>query len=312
MHIISTINAKIQSVDDVPVVLVSLEGKRKFLPRPETYKEMQRLVRMHYEVDPLAVLQLHVSTWDVCGGENVEVTEAAYALLAPFLESVSIIVSTRYDRSMPTPSTTPSLRGGDETDDGLSVRERMEREKNPPRAPESQSRPVAAHRPKVESEDEEEVLVQSRYRQAPKKEFQVKQEPRALAPKEHDTSQAKSSRSVDTAEASTTSDADTHFHVLVSGPGERCQEREFKTRGGHRVSKVLAGVCKTFKLDPDRAKLMLCVPMVDEGEETVAYIECANDETMSRSGVKPGSRLVVRPDDDEEEEEEEENYDEDD
>ncbi|KAJ7086404.1 hypothetical protein B0H15DRAFT_844473 [Mycena belliarum] len=255
MHIISTINAKIQSVDDVPVVLVSLEGRRKFLPRPETYKEMQRLVRMHYEVDPLAVLQLHVSTWDVCGGENVEITEATYTLLAPFLESVSIIVATGYDRLMPTPSTTPSLRGGDETDDGLSVRERMEREKNQRRAPASQSRPVAAHRPIVESEDEEEVLVQSRYRQAPMKEFQVKQEPRALAPKEHDTSQAKSSRSVDTAEASlqaTTSDADTHFHVLVSGPGEKCQEREFRTRGGHRVSNVLAGVCKKFRLDPDR------------------------------------------------------------
>lgn len=53
---------------------------------------MQRLVRRHYEIDDRAVLQFEVSTWDVCGGQNVEVTEPAYALLAPLLDSVSVVV----------------------------------------------------------------------------------------------------------------------------------------------------------------------------------------------------------------------------
>ncbi|KAJ7684474.1 hypothetical protein DFH06DRAFT_969141 [Mycena polygramma] len=92
MHIISTINPKTQSADDVPVVLITLEGKSKFLPRPETYKEMQRLVRNHYDIDANVGLQFEVSSWDVCDGKSVEVTEAAYPLLAPLLDSVSTVV----------------------------------------------------------------------------------------------------------------------------------------------------------------------------------------------------------------------------
>lgn len=111
MHIISTINPNTRSEDDIPVVLVSLGGKSKFLPRSKTYKvcrystpippptfnqplaqEMQSLVRTHYDLDPRAALQFEVSTWDVCAGQNVEVTEGAYAFLAPLLDSVSVLV----------------------------------------------------------------------------------------------------------------------------------------------------------------------------------------------------------------------------
>ncbi|KAJ7144922.1 hypothetical protein C8R43DRAFT_891098 [Mycena crocata] len=94
MHIISTINAKTQSTEDVPVVLVNLGGKRKFLPRAETYKEMQRLVRYHYNIESSSTaLHFEVSSWDVCDGENVEVTEGAYGMLAPLLDRVSVVVA---------------------------------------------------------------------------------------------------------------------------------------------------------------------------------------------------------------------------
>jgi hypothetical protein len=40
---------------------------------------------------------------------------------------------------------------------------------------------------------------------------------------------------------------------------------------------------------------MLVVPMPDEDGEMVEHLfECANDETIARSGVKPDSKLVVR------------------
>lgn len=53
---------------------------------------MQRLVRNHYDIDAHAGLQFEVSSWDVCHGKSVEVTEAAYPLLAPLLDSVSAVV----------------------------------------------------------------------------------------------------------------------------------------------------------------------------------------------------------------------------
>lgn len=55
-------------------------------------QEMQRLVRDHYEIDSRAGLQFEVSTWDVCAGRDVEVTEAAYPFLAPLLDIVSVVV----------------------------------------------------------------------------------------------------------------------------------------------------------------------------------------------------------------------------
>ncbi|KAJ6606326.1 hypothetical protein DFH09DRAFT_1119849 [Mycena vulgaris] len=319
MHIISTINAKTQSVDNVPVVLVNVEGRRKFLPRPETHKEMQRLVRAHYEIDPNAVLQFEVSTWDVCGGQNVEVTESAYVLLAPFLDSVSVVVASGRGRTMPTPSATPSLHEEDGTEDEQSVEEQLEPKLSQGRMSQSPSRRTAARAPKVKSEEEEEILHQgeddmddatsalddeeeNRARRVPK-EFpiqstQAKEEQRRPMPKERGepVKPVAANRSDETAESSqqgTASDADERFKIIVSGPSDL--KGEFMTRGGHLVRKVLSGVCKTFKLDADRAKLMLCVEMEDEdGETGVHLFECANEETIARSGVKAYSRLVVR------------------
>ncbi|KAJ7491109.1 hypothetical protein FB451DRAFT_1552634 [Mycena latifolia] len=334
MHLISTINPKTQSVDDVPVVLVNLEGKRKFLPRPETHEDLQRLVRAHYGIDPHAALLFEVSTWDVCAGQNVEVTEAAYALLAPFMDNISVVVESGRDRVMPTPSATPPLHR-DDAEDEQSVREQLEQEFFHVHPTETPSRRAATRPPKVESEEEEEVMFE-RYgerhmdatsvqddekedhaRQVPKKESRIqnvqpKEEP---MPKERgETSKRKpvskpreaATRSDYTSESSqqTTTAEEERFNVLVSGPRSDHKEREFKTRGGHLVRKVLDGACKTFELDANRAKLMLYVPMLDDdGEETVAEFECDNEETMARSGVKPYSRLVVRLVEDEEEEE---------
>ncbi|KAJ6546868.1 hypothetical protein B0H19DRAFT_244263 [Mycena capillaripes] len=335
MHIISTINAKTQSSDDIPVVLITLEGKSKFLPRPETYKEMQRLVRAHYEVDSRAGLQFEVSTWDVCAGQSVELTEAAYPLLAPLLDSVSAVVVSA-GRGMPTPSVTPSRRGDEEIEDELAVREHLQPEPSHGRAPESPPRRV----PKVESEDEEDARrVQSRYeddadgsisvhddqgedeeedapharrvlnKEFPSERIQAKAakaapkgrgessraQPAPVPSKSRSAAHHSDDTAVEPSKAASGSNTDERFKVYVTGPRPE-HKAEFTTRGGHLVRKVLNGVCKTFKLDPERAKLMLCVSMPDEDGERVedCLFECANDETIARSGVKPDSRLVVR------------------
>lgn len=42
---------------------------------------------------------------------------------------------------------------------------------------------------------------------------------------------------------------------------------------------------------------MLCVPMDEDGETAWHQFECDKEETVARSGVEPGSRLVVRIED---------------
>jgi hypothetical protein len=115
--------------------------------------------------------------------------------------------------------------------------------------------------------------------------------------------------SEDTAKSS---DTDERFKVYIEGPLPH-HKADFMTRGGHLVRKVLSGVCKTFELDIEQfvsrpffdgafliyrsfsSRLMLVVPMPDEDGEMVEHLfECANDETIARSGVKPDSKLVVR------------------
>ncbi|KAJ7348971.1 hypothetical protein DFH08DRAFT_863968 [Mycena albidolilacea] len=379
MHIISTINQKTQSDGDIPVVLVTLDANSKFLPRPESYEAMDHLVRDYFEVGSRAGLKFEVSSWDVCGGQNVEVTEAAYPFLAPLLDCVSVVVvPDGRNRAMPTPSATPPLRGGDEEiADEQAVQDHLaEAESSNGRATTS---PPPRRALKVESEDEdEEVFVGSNYgdddvnesvnihddeeeeheeeeeeedapharrvlnkafpsakKQAKRKIVQdsdedepapvpparvvVKQEIPAERPS---TSQAKpkpkpapkahaesskapapksrgaANRSEDAGESSRAnangSDTDERFKVYVTGP-EPDHRAEFMTRGGHLVRKVLAGVCRTFDLDPEHAKLMLCMPLPNgDGEIEVVHFECANDETIARSGVKPNAKLIVR------------------
>ncbi|KAJ6620373.1 hypothetical protein B0H10DRAFT_2022628 [Mycena sp. CBHHK59/15] len=321
MHITSTINPRTQSSDDIPVVLVTFCGKSKFLPRPESYKEMQRIVRFHYEIDARIALRFEVSSWDVCFGQSVEVTEPAYALLAPLLDSVSVVIQeteSGYKRAMPTPSATPPLHGNDEFEDEQTVREELE----PQSSQGSSMGPgMPAHRrTKVESEDEDEdeIPPHSRFEddevpaaqipkhEVPKKEArrqdrhrqedELPREQSAPAPSKEQTARTETSHGDDSAESSqpqTASDGDQRFKVFISGPKSE-HKAEFMTRGGHLVRKVLGGACKTFKLDSQCARLMLCVTMEDEdGMPVVHQFECANEETMARSGVEPNARLVI-------------------
>ncbi|KAJ7253382.1 hypothetical protein B0H12DRAFT_1219225 [Mycena haematopus] len=394
MHISSTIT---KTQGDIPVVLITLDGNRKFLPRPETYEEMDRLVREHYQVDSRTRLQFEVSSWDVCAGQSAEVTEAAYPLLVPLLDSVSaVVVQGVRHRAMPSPSATPPLPAEDEIEDEQTVQDHLA-ESHHGRGTESPARRA----PNVESEDEE-VFVGSMYgddevdrldreneddgdeeeeeeeedeleedaphaRQVLNKEFPsgskqakrkvvqddeeqedvppmrqvpskalpaerkpgkgkvvqeedevpsprpVKQEPleekpqvkAKAAPKPHaesskaptpkaPKSRGLANRSADTAESSHgASGIDERFKVHIKGPrpGDKA---EFMTRGGHIVGKVLAGACKTFNLDIDHAKLMLCMPMVEDGEIQMVHFECDRDETVARSGISPNSKLIVR------------------
>ncbi|KAJ7184472.1 hypothetical protein C8R46DRAFT_1343547 [Mycena filopes] len=335
MHISSTINPRTQSTEDIPVVLVTLQGKSKFLSRPATYKELQSLVRSHYEIDARAGLRFEISTLDVSGGQSVEITEGAYPHLVSLLDSVAAVVvqAGQRDRVMPTPSATPPLRGDDELEDERTVQEDL--------APDSEVT-HSDRAPKVESEDEPEddiraedawganesasaqgddeededapparrvlnVELPSRRQQAtgaakkPTPKVTVKAESatpaRARAAGNHLDSSAESSQMA----LAASSDSDERFKVFVTGPGPN-DRAEFMTRGRHLVGKVLGGVCRTFKLDAERAKLMLCISMPDEeGDMLVHEFECANDESITRSGVKPNSRLVVRVDEDEDE-----------
>jgi hypothetical protein len=56
-------------------------------------QKLQHIVRACYKIDPHATLQFEVSTWDVCAGNSVEVTEAAYVPLAPFMDNVSVVMA---------------------------------------------------------------------------------------------------------------------------------------------------------------------------------------------------------------------------
>ncbi|KAG5643199.1 hypothetical protein DXG03_001360 [Asterophora parasitica] len=121
---------------------------------------------------------------------------------------------------------------------------------------------------------------------------------------------ANTPRAADTTSNTTTIRADERFAVTIEGPCSD-QAAEFKTRGKHGVRKVLASVCKTFNVDPERARLVLVVE--EDGEEAM-YI-CNPEETMEMCGVRPDSHLLLQVEDyeeeAEEEEEEEEEYDDD-
>ncbi|KAJ7771495.1 hypothetical protein B0H16DRAFT_1513716 [Mycena metata] len=343
MHISSRINPRTQSAEDVPVVLVTLGGKSKLLPRPSTHKEMQRLVRSHYDIDAQAGLQFEVNSWDICEGQNVEITEAAYPHLVALLDSVFVIVAQgQRDRVMPTPSATPPLLGDDELEDERTVQEDL--------APNHEEEDQSDRTPKVKSDaEEEDALAESaseedalasaqgdnddaeendapQVQQAIKNEFPshrqqareaaakkparpapapapARAKPRAVA--DRPDSSAESSRM---AVAAASSDSDERFNVQVKGPGPN-DKADFTTRRGHLVGKVLNGVCKNFKLDVKHAKLMLLLPDEDEdGKPLWHECELANDETIGFSGVKPHSRLIVRIEGAEEDGDEDEEY----
>ncbi|KAJ7221567.1 hypothetical protein GGX14DRAFT_430181, partial [Mycena pura] len=371
MHLISTINAKTQATEDVSVLLVNLDGERKFLPRPETYKDLQRIVRSHYEIDSRAVLKFNVSTLDVCEGQDAEVTESAYPSLAPFLDVISVVIGAPgRDGGMRTPAATPPLPvhadsedqedvqpepgsstsrrpentssrvesdtdtedeevfagsryGADDASDSASTQDDDDEEDDdaphtrrvlnsefPAQLPRVKAEPVPAQLPRVKAEPESQ-------RTPTRREETPRANTHALAPTGSsraagaslDRTDSTASRDtvpdgaaaaldrVDSAASRDTRRSDARFKIYITGP-RRNDRAEFMTRRGHSVRKVLAGACKTFGLDEDRARLMLCVRIPEDGEMQVHHVECNKDETVAQSGVMARSELVVFEDED--------------
>ncbi|KAK0212197.1 hypothetical protein DFS33DRAFT_1279871 [Desarmillaria ectypa] len=87
-------------------------------------------------------------------------------------------------------------------------------------------------------------------------------------------------------------DLDKHFEVTVIGPLDN-QRARLKTRGRYQVKKVLHGVCKSFGIPFDTARLIHIVKAVEDGTEIVGQFECDNDETMAYCGIKENAQLAV-------------------
>ncbi|CAK5265127.1 unnamed protein product [Mycena citricolor] len=333
MHIVSTVNAKNQSHQDIPVVLVSFDETRKFLPRCETYKEMQRIVKLNFGIDARTALILEVSTWDVCAGQNVEVTEGAYTLLAPFIDTLTVAVDPTGLARNP-PATTLSWPEDTEVD-MVVIQPDVARSAAP-----SSSRHAGGFYPTPEAEEEEEEeeeevdrsihvqddneedpphsrraltkeLSEARSRtqpnpgsatSSPKKASSSKQ----LTPKVKPApivaaSRNASIRSNQRAESSqaaanatqTSRGDDERFKISITGPDN--ERAEFTTRGGHSIRKVLGGACKNFDVDFDQARLFLFSQ--DRNGRTIE-IECDKDETVAQAGLVPHCRLIIRMDED--------------
>ncbi|KAH7920606.1 hypothetical protein BV22DRAFT_1132942 [Leucogyrophana mollusca] len=72
------------------------------------------------------------------------------------------------------------------------------------------------------------------------------------------------------------------------------QQAMFHVRPNSRVSKVVAGACKSFRLDYDSAQLFLIVTMEEDGEEMEHLFECDIGDTMSRVGAEEGSKFIIK------------------
>ncbi|KAG6880093.1 hypothetical protein C0992_006367 [Termitomyces sp. T32_za158] len=80
------------------------------------------------------------------------------------------------------------------------------------------------------------------------------------------------------------------FMVTVYGP-RNGQGADFRTRGGHKIRKVLESACKTFQLPFERSQLVLEV----EHEDVTQYY-CDPDETVGACGIDTDTRLLVQVD----------------
>ncbi|KAK0493137.1 hypothetical protein EDD18DRAFT_1180754 [Armillaria luteobubalina] len=100
-------------------------------------------------------------------------------------------------------------------------------------------------------------------------------------------------------------DLDKYFEVTVIGPQDR--RAKLKARGRYQVKKVLRGVCKSFEIPFETARLIHIVRFVEDGIESMEQFKCDNDDTMATCGIKENAQLIVI-----QREEDEESYDEDD
>ncbi|KAK0470804.1 hypothetical protein IW261DRAFT_921528 [Armillaria novae-zelandiae] len=101
-------------------------------------------------------------------------------------------------------------------------------------------------------------------------------------------------------------DLDEYFEVTIIGPQDR--RAILKARGRYQVKKVLRGVCRSFEIPFETARLIHIVRFVEDGIESMERFECENDDTIASCGIKENAQLAVV----QQEEEEEESYDEDD
>ncbi|KAK0196037.1 hypothetical protein F5146DRAFT_1133504 [Armillaria mellea] len=98
---------------------------------------------------------------------------------------------------------------------------------------------------------------------------------------------------------------DESFEVAVVGPQN--QRAILMARGRYQVRKVLRGVCKSFGIPVETARLIHIVTFVEDGIESTEQFECDDDDTMASCGIKENAQLAVI-----QQEEDEESYDEDD
>lgn len=93
------------------------------------------------------------------------------------------------------------------------------------------------------------------------------------------------------------------------------QTLNFKTRGGHSVSKVVSSACQKFGLDPDRYGIFVpkivfgdfiaCCILTDgnsavlkliveiDGEDNQILSVCDLRDTMIRAGAQDGSKFIL-------------------
>ncbi|THH20499.1 hypothetical protein EW146_g875 [Bondarzewia mesenterica] len=73
------------------------------------------------------------------------------------------------------------------------------------------------------------------------------------------------------------------------------QENKFKIKGRHVVERVLISACNAFKLDYERARLVL--QEADESEDEMELMmECSNEDTMTKAGAYDGSMFIIKLD----------------
>ncbi|KAF7298414.1 Zn(2)-C6 fungal-type domain-containing protein [Mycena kentingensis (nom. inval.)] len=338
MHISSTLNPLTRSAEDVPVLIVALDGKRKFLPRPTSFKALKRDIRSRFALEDDTGLVLSVSTLDICEGEDVELTEDVYELLASVLDVVKAAVAdgSDDDAGIRTPAPTPPLH-----------HERDEPHDEPHDNDENEAE-VAEFlcTIKQESDDDEEVFAGSKYgggdseeeddaphaRRALEKAFpakkaaaKVKQEveeketkplrlpktpkqhkPKAESdedasastPKAKATPKAKLNRADTT--SSTQSSSEASFKIYVrNAQGTR---KLFKTRGSHTVQKIINSVAANLKIDAEGSSLKLYRIVEDEDDpELESRYECGLLQTMAEIGAEEFSEFVIYADGEEEE-----------
>lgn len=94
MHFSSTLNPLSKSNGDVPIAIVSYEGKRKFVLKTETFEDMIDLVRGYFNLaqDP-TFIRLETCTLDVCQGRSIEVDASAWVHMWRVLDEITVVAA---------------------------------------------------------------------------------------------------------------------------------------------------------------------------------------------------------------------------